>query len=246
MTARTSPARRAAFMTALAATGNQTLAAERAKVSRAWVSLHRASDPAFRRAMAEAIAAARASFDKPGTAGGGMKPPRGWGGQAGEELLVRSSNGRLAQVARARIRQWTPRVEARFLAALASSCNVKLACAAAGLSVASAYNHRRRWNGFAERWDLALEIGYGQLEAALVASAGAMLGDPDFTPDPALPTMTVDEALQLLRLHGRRVHGVGRAPGRVGHPPDIAAVRAKIVKAIERVERVAARDAARG
>lgn len=36
MSARTSAARRRAFFVALAATGNQTLAAERAKVSRSW------------------------------------------------------------------------------------------------------------------------------------------------------------------------------------------------------------------
>ena len=47
MTAKTSPARRAAFMAAVAATGNRTLAAERARVSPSWVTLHRATDPAF-------------------------------------------------------------------------------------------------------------------------------------------------------------------------------------------------------
>ena len=37
----------AAFLKALAETGNQTLAAERAKVSRSWVVLHRGRDAAF-------------------------------------------------------------------------------------------------------------------------------------------------------------------------------------------------------
>ena len=47
MVARTSPACVNAFFATLAATGNQTLAAERAKVSRSWVTLHRSADPAF-------------------------------------------------------------------------------------------------------------------------------------------------------------------------------------------------------
>ena len=47
MSRKTSPARRAAFLKALSETGNQTIAAERAKVSRSWVQLHRSTDPAF-------------------------------------------------------------------------------------------------------------------------------------------------------------------------------------------------------
>ena len=43
--------RRAAFLQALAETGNRTIAAARAKVSQSWVTLHRAEDPGFRAAM---------------------------------------------------------------------------------------------------------------------------------------------------------------------------------------------------
>lgn len=48
-------ARREAFLAALRETGNRTIAAERAKVSQSWVGLHRASDPAFRRACEKAV-----------------------------------------------------------------------------------------------------------------------------------------------------------------------------------------------
>lgn len=51
MTAKFGEARRRAFLAALRETGNQTLAAERAKVSRSWVQSHRANDPAFRRLL---------------------------------------------------------------------------------------------------------------------------------------------------------------------------------------------------
>ena len=59
MTRKTSPQRRAAFLAALRATGNQTLAAERARVSRSWVQLHRSSDAAFDGAVREAMAEAK-------------------------------------------------------------------------------------------------------------------------------------------------------------------------------------------
>lgn len=75
MTAKTSQARKDAFLAALEETGNQTLAAERAKVSRSWVSLHRSGDPEFRRLSDEAIAAAKARLG----AHPERLPPSGWG-----------------------------------------------------------------------------------------------------------------------------------------------------------------------
>jgi len=59
MSKKFSAARRAAFLKAVAETGNQTLAAERAKVSRSWVCLHRSTDPAFDAAVREALAEAQ-------------------------------------------------------------------------------------------------------------------------------------------------------------------------------------------
>ena len=85
---------------------------------------------------------------------------------------MRGTNGRRTQIARARMKQWTPRAEARFLAALAACCNVTAACRAVGLSQASAYNHYHRWPDFATRWDAALEEGYMRLEMALIENAG--------------------------------------------------------------------------
>ena len=51
--------------------------------------------------------------------GTGGAPPAGAG----------QARGRRVQIARARVKQWTPRVEDRFLATLAATCNVKAACA---------------------------------------------------------------------------------------------------------------------
>jgi hypothetical protein len=219
MTAKFSQARKDAFLAALAETGNQTLAAERAKVSRSWVHLHRSGDPEFRRLSDEAIAAAMARLG----AHPERRPPSGWGSLDGEELVVKgtggSGGGKRVQIARARLKQWSPRVEERFLATLSATCNVKAACAEAGMTAASAYGHRKRWRAFAERWDAAVEEGFARLEAGLLERGGNVfsgvgLGEPALT-----PPMTVEQALQLLHMHKHEVRGIGKAPGERWRPP---------------------------
>ena len=128
------------------------------------------------------------------------------------------------QIARARVRQWSPRVEERFLVALTATCNVKVACAEVGLTPASAYNHRHRWVGFARRWDAAIEVGYAQIECALIEAAGNMLegnlcrGEELAAVSPLGP-MTIAQALQVLNMHKHAVHGLGKAPGKRWRPP---------------------------
>ncbi|WP_375380451.1 hypothetical protein [uncultured Sphingomonas sp.] len=236
MSAKTSAARRRAFFAALAATGNQTLAAERAKVSRSWVSLHQSTDPAFRAEMEAAVLAAKARLDEAAT----VKPALRWRDQDGEELAVRGSRGRWTQVARARLKQWTPRVEAHFLAALRETCNVKAACKEVGLTQQSAYGHRKRWVEFARAWDVAIEDGYDRLSIALVASAGAMLGDTCFVPDVALGPISVDQAIQMLWLHRPRVCGIGNPPGRVAKEPTMDEVRKLVLRKVAIFERAQA------
>ena len=242
-----------AFLAALRETGNRTIAAERAKVSQSWVQLHRSGDPEFRRACEEAVAEAKAVLrDAAGAApqderGGTNAPPSGWGFLDGEELVVKgtggSGGGKRVQIARARLKQWTPRVEERFLATLAATCNVKAACAEVGLTAASAYNHRKRWRAFAERWDEAVEIGYARLEAGLLEHAGNMLsgeGPPVFV---AMPEMSFADAVHLLHMHKHQVHGIGKAPGkRRRWPPslDDPGVRERIVRKLSLV--VSARE----
>jgi len=211
MTRKTSPARVEAFFRALAETGNQTIAAERARVSRSWVCLHQSADPDFRARMVTAIDAAKARLRAQAT---GVGPDAKWRAQDGEELVVRGTNGRRTQIARARLKQWTPRVEARFLKALSACCNVKAACRAVGLSQASAYNHYARWSDFAKRWEAALEEGYLRLEMALFDHAGRAFEVRDYEPDIPIEPMTVDDAIRWLGLHQARVHKIGKRPGR--------------------------------
>jgi hypothetical protein len=214
MTKKTSQRRREAFFAALTETGNRTISAERACVSQSWVTLHRATDPEFKARMEACVAQAAARL----SGAGAMKPDAKWGNINGEELVVRGSNGRRAQISRARLKQFTPRVEARFLSVLSRTCNVKLACAAVGMSAAAAYNHRDRWVEFARAWDEAVEDGEVSLQCALLEN-GIRTLDPDaegLADEPALPMqpMSVDDVIRIL---GQRRAGMSRKGKFVGN-----------------------------
>ena len=241
MTAKTSQARRAAFFEALRATGNQTLAAERAKVSRSWVQLQRSSDPAFRADVAAAVAEAKASLswapDQVRGARGSNGPPRGWGHLDGEELVVKgtggSGGGKRVQIARARLKQWTPRVEARFLTALMATCNVKAACIEVGMSAAGAYAHRKRWRRFAALWDEAIGEGYCRIEIALLENGLNLFSGAELPPETPLRGMDAAQAIHLIHMHKHGVLGVGKAPGKGWRrPPTFEEFKPEILRTL--------------
>lgn len=233
MSHKISPARRAAFLKAVAETGNQTIAAERAKVSRAWVQLHRSTDPQFKADVAAAVAEAKAGLSR----SEGRRPPSGWGHLDGEELVVKGTNGRRVQIARARLRQWTPRAEDRFLQTLSATCNVKAACAEVGLSQASAYMHRERWPAFAGRWAGAIGTGYMRIEGALVEAGCNLFSAPKIPPEVDMPPMTVAEAIHILHMHKNEVKGIGRKPGLWRRPRRLEEVQDSILGKLEAVRR---------
>lgn len=223
-------ARRAAFLRALAETGNFTLAAARAKVSRSWVTLHRAEDPAFRAAGDAAVAAARERL----IAGAeSTQAPAKWGLQGGAALVVRGTNGRRVQIAQARVKQWDPAAEARFLQTLKATCNVKAACAAVGLTQASAYGHRKRWPRFADRWDDAIGEGAMRLEVALLENGGNVFEGVPQPDDMPFPPMTVMEALLLLSLNQKRLYGTGKAPGREPRRKTLDELAPQLIRRVE-------------
>ncbi len=236
MTAKMSDKRRGAFLKALEVCGNQTLAAERTCVSRSWVCQERMRNPEFDGACRRVIAA---SVDRL-RASGSNTPPEGWGHLDGVELVVRGTNGRRVQIARARAGQWTARSEDRFLEVFSATCNAKAAYEAAGKSKGSAYTHRRRWPGFGRRWDEAEAMGYGQLEEALCERGENLFSSPELPADiarPSLPAMTVQEALQLLKLHQYQVREIGRKPGRWRRPRTLDEARPAILRAFSAIAR---------
>ena len=200
-------ARRNAFLRALEQTGNQTLSAERAKVSRSWVCLHRRNDPEFDVACREAIAVAKMMLSDDGS----REPvEQRWRYHEGVELVVGGTKRRRTQVRRAKASQWTPRVEQRFLAVLAGTANVKLACREVGLWPPSAYSHRKRFPGFARAWDQAIEIGMLELESQTHENIGHYF-DREL-PEPAMPMrdVCVMDAIRLMRLYEKRERGTRR------------------------------------
>ncbi|MEO7240986.1 MAG: hypothetical protein ABIW16_06255 [Sphingomicrobium sp.] len=236
MSRKFSAARKRAFLSYLAQSGNQTLSAERAAVSRSWVRLHRAQDAGFDAACREALRQAQdrlstsphpaqpaAESPSPAAGRGSSRPASGWRFFDGAELVMRGSGGRggghRVQIARARAGQWTARVEARFLTALTATCNVQASCAVVGKSFSSAYGHALRWPEFAAQWAAAVTIGYGQIETALLETGLTLLSGREEIAVAPISAMSADQALHLLHMHMRAVKGIGGVPGRQAERP---------------------------
>jgi hypothetical protein len=121
----------------------------------------------------------------------------------GEPHLVRTRDGRL-QMRRAQVGKITREAEQAFLAAVAATCNVSLAAAAVGACF-GAFNRRRRKDpAFARELRMALARGWEQLEMGLFESGlpgSHEHSDWRHNDPPALPPMSVNQALQLLYLH---------------------------------------------
>jgi hypothetical protein len=223
MSAKMSAARRAAFLKALSETGNITVSAERAKVSRSWVRLHRSGDAGFDSACRASLDSARSKLldhardERSGEKRGSNRPPSGWGFAGGEELVVkgtRSGTGRRVQVARARIKQWTSRVERRFLAMLLATANVTASCRAVGMTPASAFGHRSRWPRFAALWDAAVTEGSLRIEMETVMGGVNFFSDTDLPDDVPVVAMTAAEAIHILHMTKHKTRGIGKAPGK--------------------------------
>ncbi len=86
------------------------------------------------------------------------------------QALVLETGQRKRQV-RASHRSWTAAKERKFLEALATCCNVKLAAKTAKVSTSAAYVRRTRNASFRAAWDGALATGYAQLELMMLERA---------------------------------------------------------------------------
>lgn len=240
MTAKMSAARKSAFLAALGASGNLTLAAERAGVSRSWVCKARREDAEFAAACREALAA---SFDRLRSSGA-RRPPSGWGHLDGIELVVRGSNARRCQIARARAGQIGPRTERRLLQVLGATCNGAAACAAAGVSKSAVRNHRQRWPAFEARWQRAVKQAWERIECGLIRNGQNLFSATEAPPDLPMPPMTFAQAIHLLHMHKHMALGLGKAPGRTWRPPPtLAALAPGIWRKLEALEREWAADA---
>jgi hypothetical protein len=66
---------------------------------------------------------------------------------------------------------WTRKMADQFVETLADTCNVTLAAAAIGRSIANVYKWRGKDAAFRASWDRALAIGYSRLELMLLERA---------------------------------------------------------------------------
>lgn len=132
---------------------------------------------------------------------------------------VGPGNKRRVQVRKVREGGFTDQKRQTFLDTLAGCATVNRSAAAAGVSVETINNHRRRDPVFAQQCAEALEVGYDNLEANSVAEAargGRYVPGPGAASAPGPETVDKELALHLLRL--RRVP-MGQRTGRSGCRP---------------------------
>lgn len=225
------PRWRAPFLRALATTGNVQLACEKALVHQSYVYRFRAKDPNFAADMASARAEALAHLSTHESA----TPSKGLWHSDGSGLAITSRrNGAPYRAERARTYRWTRKDELTFLDTLASTCNVTLACEAAGHHTSSAYARRRRWPAFAKEWRVAIENAAQALQLKMMADTlermeNGHLGIPD-----DIAYTTVENAIKLVGYHQKYAAREKRAWNR--NPVDPDAIRASILRRLDAIE----------
>jgi hypothetical protein len=186
----------AAFLTALRRTGNAREAARSLGFHRSTMTKRRARDAAFAAEWDAALAFAHAHLNT------AEQQP-----ETTEPRAIRTASGRLQLRALPR-RALDRAAEQAFLSALSATANVRLSAAAAGFSHSAFYARRRQSPAFAREMQLALETGYERVEMALMEAALASSYRDDawrHNDPPPIPSMSVDEAMMLLRLHHQSV-----------------------------------------
>lgn len=192
-----------AFLQALRRTGNIRLACREAGAKYGTMQHRRRQHAAFALRWDAALAFAQARLARARSPT--PLPQRGEGLRTtgGEPVVVRLKNGKL-QMRRAQPGKLTREAEQAFLAALSVTCNATLAAAAVG-SCFGAFNRRRKKDpAFAREMRMAIRRGYEALELAMMESilpASHEHGDWRHNAPPAMPPMTVNQALQLMYLH---------------------------------------------
>lgn len=156
------------------------------------------------------------------------------------EVIVIGKSGRPQRVETRRL--WSEKAEQIFLDHLAATCNVRASADAAGFSNVAVYRRRRKWPGFAERWDAALVQGYSRLEAVMLANAADTMEGLPPDPDVPIPPMSVADALNLLRLHRAAVKGGPAQDYKHRKKRSLDEVRASIVRKLEAIERSGAEE----
>ncbi len=135
--------------------------------------------------------------------------------------------------------QWSDEAEEAFFDHLGATCNVRASAAAVGFTTFTVYRQRRLRPEFRARWQAVLEQGYAALEMAMVQAALDTFDGADFADDRPIPRMTVEQALNLLKLHRAEARGEeGGRPGRRPIPRGIEYYRESIQRKVEVIRRL--------
>src|SRR4051812_7566694 len=164
-----STAQSVAYLRALAETGNATLAAAHAGVSRDWAYKRRLADARFDELCREMLERFRELPALPASDLPPLPNPSPAEGR-GTDSAGRGA-GKRVQVRRDRAGGWTAAKEARFIERLQETCSVWLAAAAVGLSSVSAYRRRQVRERFAAAWEEAQRSGWPPLDQPWIESA---------------------------------------------------------------------------
>ena len=166
--ARWTALRRDTYLAVLTAAGNARAAAEAIGMDRRTIEHRREKDPGFDRDCQAALAEAdrRLKGEAADAAARGEAPA----GPDPFEVIRTGPRGR-AQIAAAGKGRWSGRAEAVFLAELRRTGNFSASVRAAGFSLSTVSERRRKWPAFAQRIEEALEDAELTLEFRLAAIA---------------------------------------------------------------------------
>jgi len=84
---------------------------------------------------------------------------------------LRLRGGTLPKRVSGRRSDWTQKMSEQFVETLADTCNVTLAAASIGRSIANVYKWKGKDASFRAAWDRALAVGYSRLELMLLERA---------------------------------------------------------------------------
>lgn len=159
--------------------------------------------------------------------------------------IIRESGADGPKLVHTRGLRWSDAAEARFLDALAASCNVRHAAREAGFGEYTVYRRRRIDPAFAERWRAALVRGFERLEELLLQRATEMLEGHQPDPDTPMPPVNFRDAMTLLAQHRATVTGEPvQGKGRRARVRSLDEVRASILAKLEAIEAKRLRDVA--
>lgn len=154
-------------------------------------------------------------------------------------MFIRQSRKKRPQRQKTGGAMWSEAAEEQFFDLLAATANVSLACGETGFTTPTVYRLRRMRPDFAARWAAALDQGYARLEMTLVETANASIDQQAFTEPRAIPRMTVEQAMNVLRAHRNEITGTGTGrggPGRRARRRTLDEVRESILRKIEAID----------